>query len=89
MLAATNTLDNLPNWLQQSWRHYWGDAVTIAIADLAMLPPPLDISVKDDATVWAEKLEAQHISGNSLRREFDVTHLCLTGLMRVPGGYKT
>ena len=61
LLAATNTVDNLPVWLQQSWRHYWGDAVTMAIADLAMQPPPLDISVKGDATVWAEKLEAQHI----------------------------
>ena len=71
LFAATNTVDNLPDWLQQSWRHYWGDAVTMAIADLAMLPPPLDISVKGDATVWAEKLEAQHIAGNSLRREFD------------------
>ena len=72
-------MDNLPVWLQQSWRHYWGDAVTMAIADLAMLPPPLDISVKGDATVWAEKLEAQHIGGNSLRREFDGDPSLLVG----------
>ena len=79
LLAATNTVDNLPVWLQQSWRHYWGDAVTMAIADLAMQPPPLDISVKGDATVWAEKLEAQHIGGNSLRREFDGDPSLLVG----------
>ena len=79
LFAATNTVDNLPVWLQQSWRHYWGDAVTMAIADLAMLPPPLDISVKGDATVWAEKLEAQHIGGNSLRREFDGDPSLLNG----------
>jgi 16S rRNA (cytosine967-C5)-methyltransferase len=79
LLAATNTVDNLPVWLQQSWRHYWGDAVTMAIADLAMQPPPLDISVKRDVTVWAEKLEAQHIGGNSLRREFDGDPSLLVG----------
>jgi 16S rRNA (cytosine967-C5)-methyltransferase len=70
LLAATNASDNLPDWLRQSWRHYWGDAATIAIADLAMLPPPLDISVKGDPIAWAETLEAQQIAGNSLRRAF-------------------
>ena len=79
LFAATNAVDNLPDWLQQSWRHYWGDAVTMAIADLAMLPPPLDISVKGDAKVWAETLEAQHIGGNSLRREFDGDPSLLAG----------
>ena len=79
LFAATNAVDNLPNWLQQSWRHYWGDAATMAIANLAMLPPPLDISVKSDAPVWAETLEAQHIIGNSLRREFDGDPSLLNG----------
>ena len=79
LFAATNALDNLPDWLQQSWRHYWGDAVTMAIADLAMLPPPLDISVKGDAIEWAETLEAQHIVGNSLRREFEGDPSLLAG----------
>jgi 16S rRNA (cytosine967-C5)-methyltransferase len=72
-------VDNLPDWLHQSWRHYWGDAVTMAIADLAMLPPPLDISVKGDAKAWAETLGAQHIVGNSLRREFDGDPSLLAG----------
>ena len=79
LLAATSTIDNLPYWLQQSWRHYWGEAVTVAIADLAMLPPPLDISVKNNATIWAKKLEARHINGNSLRREFDGDPSLLAG----------
>jgi 16S rRNA (cytosine967-C5)-methyltransferase len=79
LFAATNAIDNLPDWLQQSWRHYWGDAETMAIADLAMLPPPLDISVKVDATAWAKTLEAKHIAGNSLRREFDGDPSLLTG----------
>ena len=79
LFAATNAVDNLPDWLHQSWRHYWGDAVTMAIADLAMLPPPLDISVKGDAKAWTETLGAQHIVGNSLRREFDGDPSLLAG----------
>ena len=71
LLETTSAMDNLPSWLKQSWRHYWGEATTTAIANLAMLPPPLDISVKDDPAGWAVKLGAQHIDSNSLRREFD------------------
>jgi 16S rRNA (cytosine967-C5)-methyltransferase len=55
LFQATSHMDNLPSWLQQSWRHYWGEEATTAIADLAMLPPPLDISIKDDAAGWAVK----------------------------------
>ena len=54
LFEATSHMDNLPSWLQQSWRHYWGEEATTAIADLAMLPPPLDISGKDDAAGWAD-----------------------------------
>ena len=71
LLETTNSMDNLPGWLQHSWRHYWGEAATTSIADLAMLPPPLDISVKDNSATWAIKLDAQQIDGNSLRRKFD------------------
>ena len=79
LFAGTNAVDNLPDWLRQSWRHYWGEAETMAIANLAMLPPPLDISVKGDAKVWAKTLKAQHIAGNSLRREFDGDPSLLAG----------
>ena len=79
LFDATSHMDNLPSWLQQSWRHYWGDAATAAIADLAMLPPPLDISVKDDAEGWAVKLEARLIDGHSMRREFDGDPSLLVG----------
>ena len=79
LFADTNALDNLPEWLRQSWQYYWGKAVTIAIADLAMLPPPLDISVKGNVTVWAKRLKARHIAGNSLRRDFDGDPSLLAG----------
>jgi len=79
LFEATSHMDNLPSWLQQSWRHYWGEEATTAIADLAMLPPPLDISVKDDAAGWADKLDARLIGNHSLRREFDGDPSLLVG----------
>ena len=79
LFEATSHMDNLPSWLQQSWRHYWGEEATTAIADLAMLPPPLDISVKDDAAGWAIKLDARLINNHSLRREFDGDPSLLVG----------
>ena len=44
LLAVTTAVDNLPEWLQRSWQHYWGDTATNTMARLAMLAPPLDIS---------------------------------------------
>ena len=79
LFAATSVVDNLPDWMKQSWTYYWGEAVTMAIANLAVLPPPLDISVKGDATAWAETLEAQHIVGSTLRRQFDGDPSLLAG----------
>ncbi len=76
---TTNHMDNLPAWLKKSWTHYWGAAAAEAIAKLAMQPPPLDISVRDNPVEWAKKLDAQIIDANSLRREFDGDPTQLTG----------
>ena len=71
LLATTHNSENLPDWLRRSWQHYWGDAATNTIAGLAMLPPPLDISVAKDAAAWAQKLDGQVLDGLTIRREFD------------------
>ena len=71
LLANTHDAENLPDWLRRSWHHYWGDAATNTIAGLAMLPPPLDISVTKDAAAWAEKLDGQVLDGYTIRRKFD------------------
>ena len=71
LLATTHDTENLPDWLRRSWQYYWGDAVTNTIAELAMLPPPLDISVTEDAAAWAEKLGGRVLDGHTIRREFD------------------
>jgi len=79
LLATTHDAENLPDWLRRSWQHYWGDAATNSIAGLAMLPPPLDISVTKDAAAWAEKLDAQVLDGHTIRREFDGDPAQLSG----------
>ena len=71
LLAATHDAENLPDWLRRSWRHYWGEAATNAIARLSMLTPPLDISVIKDSKEWAEKLDGQVLEGQTIRRKFD------------------
>ena len=79
LLATTHDAENLPGWLRRSWQHYWGDAATNNIAGLAMLPPPLDISVAKDAVAWAKKLDGHVLDGHTIRREFDGNPSQLSG----------
>jgi len=59
----------LPPWLLQSWTTAYGvDAVT-AIARQQLQEAPLDLTVKDDAAGWAEKLGATILPTGSLRLE--------------------
>jgi len=46
---------DLPQWLYTRWRASYGEA-SAQIADALLIEPPLDISVRDDATGWAERL---------------------------------
>jgi len=46
---------DLPQWLFTRWRASYGDAAA-QIADALLIEPPLDISVKDNAAEWAERL---------------------------------
>ncbi|PHR92333.1 MAG: hypothetical protein COA69_08115 [Robiginitomaculum sp.] len=77
LLAETRPLDNIPGWLRKSWEDAYGAQATRAIANMLIQDPPLDLSVKDDAPAWAEKLEAALLPSGTLRREKigDVTAL--------------
>lgn len=46
---------DLPQWLYTRWRAAYGEA-TPQIAEALLIEPPLDISVKQDASGWAERL---------------------------------
>ena len=46
---------DLPQWLYTRWRASYGEA-SAQIADALLIEPPLDLSVRDDAAAWAERL---------------------------------
>jgi 16S rRNA (cytosine967-C5)-methyltransferase len=66
--AAPRPLANLPDWLSSRWTGHYGAAVTLAIARAQIEEPPLDITVKADPTLWAERLQAEILPTGSLRR---------------------
>ena len=77
LLAQTRPLDNLPAWLHISWEDAYGAQTTRAMANMLTQDPPLDISVKQDVQLWADKLDAHVLPTGTLRRDKigDVTRL--------------
>ena len=59
---------NTPEWLWDSWRAAYGEATATAIAAVHLAEPPLDITVKADADLWAGRLEATVLPTGTLRR---------------------
>jgi 16S rRNA (cytosine967-C5)-methyltransferase len=60
---------NTPDWLWQSWCAAYGDERARAIAQAHLAEPPLDLTVKDHAEVWAGRLDAERLYATTLRRE--------------------
>lgn len=58
---------NTPNWLWQRWVRAWGEDRTSAIAETQLIEPPLDVTVKGDADMWAEKLGGRVLPTGSVR----------------------
>jgi 16S rRNA (cytosine967-C5)-methyltransferase len=59
---------NTPDWLWLSWRTAYGTGRTRALVEAHLQEPPLDLSVKADAALWAERLEATLLPTGSVRR---------------------
>ncbi len=59
---------NTPEWLWDSWRAAYGEATATAIAAVHLAEPPLDITVKADADLWAGRLAATVLPTGTLRR---------------------
>ncbi len=57
----------LPKWIAQKWSNYYGEAITLQLANALSEQPHIDLSVKSDAPQWAEKLDATHIGDLSIR----------------------
>ncbi|MFN3674252.1 MAG: RsmB/NOP family class I SAM-dependent RNA methyltransferase, partial [Bosea sp. (in: a-proteobacteria)] len=69
--AADPFLDT-PDWLADSWRDAYGEKTAAAIALSHREEPPLDITVKQDAQLWAERLGGLLLPTGSIRlRERD------------------
>lgn len=58
---------NTPAWLWNAWEQAYGAETARAIADMHLKEPPLDISVKSDPAVWAEKLNGVVLPMGSVR----------------------
>ncbi|MBW7852378.1 MAG: MFS transporter [Rhodospirillales bacterium] len=58
---------NTPDWLWHSWTAAYGEETARAVALAHLREPPLDLSVKGDATEWAERLGAALLPTGSLR----------------------
>lgn len=58
---------NTPNWLWQRWVRAWGEDRTSAIAETQLIEPPLDVTVKGDPDIWAEKLGGRVLPTGSVR----------------------
>ena len=58
---------NTPEWLHKRWQHQFGRENADLIACAHRLEPALDISVKADAQLWAEKLKGTLLPTGSIR----------------------
>lgn len=59
---------NTPEWLFESWQTAYGAESAHRIASAHLVEPPLDLSVKSDAEVWARRLDARILPTGTLRR---------------------
>lgn len=67
-LAGTDAARrNTPDWLWDAWAAAYGEEQAAAIGLAHLAEPPLDLSVKDDAAAWAERLGARLLPTGSLR----------------------
>jgi 16S rRNA (cytosine967-C5)-methyltransferase len=59
---------NTPDWLWLAWRHAYGVARARAVVTAHLEEAPLDLTVKGDPALWAERLEARVMPNGTLRR---------------------
>ena len=56
LLAELDDFADVPVWLAMRWRAAYGEETARAIALMHRQEPTLDLTVRDDPAVWAEKL---------------------------------
>lgn len=60
---------NTPPWLWREWMQDYGVETALDICAANLEDAPVDFSVKGDAALWAEKLQARVLPTGSLRKE--------------------
>jgi 16S rRNA (cytosine967-C5)-methyltransferase len=58
---------NTPDWLWQRWSATYGEATVRRIAEMHLVEPALDLSVKRDPEAWAERLGGIVLPTGSVR----------------------
>ncbi len=58
---------DVPDWLWRSWSAAYGPDLARAIAEASLMEAPLDVSVQEDALLWAERLAARLLPTGTLR----------------------
>jgi 16S rRNA (cytosine967-C5)-methyltransferase len=66
LAAGSDMLDMAP-WLVERWSRHYGAETAAAIARAQCEPPPLDITVKANASDWAARLRGRVLSTGSVR----------------------
>jgi 16S rRNA (cytosine967-C5)-methyltransferase len=66
-LAAPNATRDTPGWLLTRWRKTYGPETARAIAAANGHEPALDLTVKQDAETWAERLRGRVLATGSVR----------------------
>ena len=67
LLALDPVALNIPAWLFSRWEKTYGHALARDIAAASMLEAPLDLTVKSDPEVWAEKLGGTLLPSGTVR----------------------
>lgn len=67
ILADADPLADIPDWLAQGWIAAYGREAVVAMAEIHRREAPLDLTVRRDAGIWAERLGARLLPTGSLR----------------------
>jgi 16S rRNA (cytosine967-C5)-methyltransferase len=58
---------NSPGWLYERWTAHYGADAAAKIAAAHLEEPPLDLSIRQDAAIWAERLSGTLLPWGSVR----------------------
>ena len=69
LLASVASLPCLPTWFLERLTTIYGRETALAIAEAQLQPAAIDLTVKHDAALWAEKLNGKVLPTGSVRLE--------------------